>query len=312
MQLHRGTPQGREVLVLTADGIVPLGVDRLRQDLQRLHGEALGVELVLQKLLCQGLGGLGVLDVIEFLHQLLPKRRLLEQGQHPVPLEPDADVQHFRVLGENLIGQEADRRQGPGPLRFLRVLHAHCIGNGKPADLIGKAGGDEGPSLLRGGGVLQAAEDSRFHSFVLIVVGGGDGQKPEERIGVRGPLHQLVPDEAGAAHRLSVSQKAHVPKVEVDGEQGLPEFQCLGNRLRGLLPLHAQEFPAPLRQVGKLLVEIPQQGLFRLPFHGVVKGGVQPVPEEGPIRKGQGLRYLRLVVLTVLQVDSPAAAGVPD
>ena len=69
VQLHRGTPQGREVLVLTADGIVPLGVDRLRQDLQRLHGEALGVELVLQKLLCQGLGGLGVLDVIEFLHQ---------------------------------------------------------------------------------------------------------------------------------------------------------------------------------------------------------------------------------------------------
>ena len=118
--------------------------------------------------------------------------------------------------------------------------------------------------------------------------------------------------EAGAAYRLSVSQEAHVPKVELDGEHVLPKFQCHGNRLRGFLPLHAQELPAPLRQIGKLLVEIPQQGLFRLPLHGVVKGGVQPVAEEGPIRKGQGLRYLRLVVLAVLQVDSPAAAGVPD
>ena len=98
----------------------------------------------------------------------------------------------------------------------------------------------------------------------------------------------------------------------MDGEHVLPKFQGHGNRLRGPLPLYAQELPAPLRQVGKLLVEIPQQGLLCLPLHGVVKGGVQPVAEEGPAGKGQGLRHLRLVVLAVPQVDSPAAAGVLD
>ena len=147
------------------------------------------------------------------LHRRTPKGRkiLIPAADGVVPLEPNADIQQLRVLGEHLKGQEANRRQVPDPLRFQSILRSRRVGDRKPADLIGKARSDELPPLLRGGGVRQTAEKFLPHCVILIVVGGGDGQQEEERVRIRGPFRQLLC--AGSVRMLFVKRQNFPNKV---------------------------------------------------------------------------------------------------
>lgn len=50
-----------------------------------------------------------------------------------------------------------------------------------------------------------------------------------------------------------------------------------------------------------------KQGLLHFPVHGAVKAGIQPVAEEGTVRKRDRLWDLRLPVLPVPALDFPPA-----